>query len=157
MAFDRTDTTHLVTLRDEEANDPISMGYADLPLNTTKTLDFFNNPLKNVGLEETDETLTSDLLLSSIQPNDLTIDVSKFTQGKSDWLTMLLAASEGLTANLSVNRDKILELFNENPQTATYTALAALKRRMSRAEVLFGIGTRISKDDWVTARDYIGA
>lgn len=156
MSFDKTNTVDLVTLRDEELNDPIGMGYALVTGITRKTMDLLNNPLKNIGLEETDETLTSDLLLSSIEPDDLTIDVSKFTQGKSDWLAMLLAASEGLTADLTVNRDKILALFNETPQTTTYTNLAALKRRLSRVEVLFGEGTVISKTDWVAARDYIG-
>lgn len=156
MSFDKTNTAHLIALRDEEANDPLGMGYSTANGVTVKTLDFFNNTLKNVGLEETAETLTSNLLLASIEPDDLTIDVSKFTQGKSDWLAMLLAASEGLTANLSVNRDKILELFNENPQTTTYNNLVALQRRISRVEALFGLGTRIAKADWVVARDYIG-
>lgn len=155
MSFDKTNTVDLIALRDEELNDPLSMGYGVVTGITRKTLDLFNNPLKNVGLEETNAKLTSELLLASIEPDDLTID-AKFTQGSSDWLNMLLAASEGLTADLTVNRDKILALFNETPQTTTYTNLAALKRRLSRVEVLFGEGTVISKTDWVAARDYIG-
>lgn len=155
MAFDRNSNTDKQKLSDEESIDPAGMGYSVVAGQTKNTLDLFNLAANNVGGEDIDETLTSDLLLQSIEPVDLTIS-NKFTQGQSDWLMMLLAASQGLEADLSTNRNKIVELFNQTPPIPTYTALVALKRLISRAEVLFGVGTVISRDDWFAARDYEG-
>ena len=152
MAFDNTNAADLLALKTEQATDPISMGYAAVDGQTKQTLDLFNDPLLNVGLDEVDERLTPALLLASIVPDDLTVS-AKFTQGELEWLKLLVEASTSLTDDLTVNRDKIVELFNQTPTLDTYTNLVALKRRISRAEVLFGVGTVISRTDWFAARD----
>lgn len=155
MTFNVNDPLDLVALRDEEVLDPIGMGYADVNGITHKTLDLFNNAVKNVGGETTDETLTPELLLDAMVPDDLTVD-NKFPDGARTWLQLLFEGASTLQDDLTSHRDKILELFNESPQTETYIAIAALSRAISRAEALFGIDTVISKDDWITARDYTG-
>ena len=152
MAFDNTNAADLLALKTEQATDPIGMGYAAVDGQTKQTLDLFNDPLLNVGLDDIDETLTPALLLASIVPDDLTVS-AKFTQGELEWLKLLVEASTSLTDDLTVNRDKIVELFNQTPTLDTYTNLVALKRRISRAEVLFGVGTVISRTDWFAARD----
>jgi len=155
MAFDKNNTAHLILLRDEQANDPIGMGYAAIDGQTKKTLDLFNVPANNVGGETVNEMLTPSLLLESIVPDDLTVD-NKFSDGARTWLQLLFEGTSDLSDDLSNNRDKVLELFNENPQTDTYNAIAALQRAISRAEVLFGVNTNITKADWFAARDYVG-
>ena len=81
MAFDNTNAADLLALKTEQATDPIGMGYAAVDGQTKQTLDLFNDPLLNVGLDDIDETLTPALLLASIVPDDLTVS-AKFTQGE---------------------------------------------------------------------------
>jgi len=48
-------------------------------------------------------------------------------------------------------RDKFISVFTG---TATLTAVSALRPKLAtRAEILFGVNTIISKSDWIAARE----
>lgn len=153
MAFDRNNSVHLVTLRDEVANDPINMGY-----NTTSTqqlLNQLNEGENNVGGETTGETLTPYLLLQAFsqEPDDLTLG-GQFTQGELDFIRMVLESTSNIYDDIEIYRTAITTAF---PANATVRqALEAQSRLLSRAEVLFGVDTSITRNDWFAARDYIG-
>ena len=150
MAFDATDPADLAALKSEQATDPISMGYAAVDGQTNKTLALFNNPDLNVGGETTGDTFTPRLILDVVEPSDLTPS-GQFSQGDLEWIKMVLEASSGMDDDLSDNEAKFRARFAANDQTITN--LDARTHGISRAEVLFGDGTVISKTDWFAARD----
>jgi hypothetical protein len=152
MAFDQTNTTHLVTLRDEVANDPIGMGYSS---NTTLLLRQLTEGALNVGGETTGDDLTVNLLLDAIaaDPGELTVG-GQFSQGKLEFIKLVVESSLEAQENIERHRAAITNLFQ--PQDAIRMALEGQSRLLSRAEVLFGVDTEITKDNWYAARDYTG-
>ena len=149
MAFNRNDPADLLALKTEVNTDPISMGY-DAAGPTKAILDLLNDSANNVGGETTGEDLTVNLLLDAIDPNDLTTG-GQFTEGKLDWLRLVVESTMEARENIERHRAKISGLFQPSDQTRI--DLEAQSRAMSRAEVLFGGGTEISKQDWFAARD----
>jgi hypothetical protein len=149
MAFDRLNPEHLATLKTEAETDPIEMGYSGTN-STIQLLNLFNNPINNVGGEVVGEMFTPKLMLDVIVPDDLTPG-GQFTQGELEWIKMLFESSSSLGDDLDAFRTKFRGLFPGNAQTVAN--LDARVRRLSRAEVLFGEDTVISRDDWFAARD----
>jgi len=153
MAFDNTDPIQLQALQDEQALDPIGMGYAAVDGQTNKTLDLFNNSAKNVGGETTGEDFTPDLALDVIDPDEVTVG-AKFSDGQANWLNYLMSAANSV-ADFKAFEAKFRALFADyTPSSNTLDALDAKTRAISRAEVLFGVDTVITKADWFAARDY---
>lgn len=149
MSFDINNAADLLTLKNEVNNDPIGMGY-DPSGNTPSILSLLNDPSKNVGGETTGKTLTVKLLLDAIEPGDLTIG-GQFSQGKLEWLKMVVESSTDINSVIESQRVKITNLFQA--QDVTRTMLEAQSRTLSRAEVIFSENTNISRTDWIAARD----
>lgn len=150
MAFDVTNPADLLTLKTEVADDPLSMGY-NPDVSTQQLLNQLNDGDKNVGGETTGDKLTASLLLDAIvaNPDDMTIG-GQFTQGESDAIKMVLGATS-LGENIERYRAQITGMFAANDDLRLQ--LEAQLRLLSRAEVLFGEGTNISRTDWITARE----
>lgn len=151
--FDRNNPADLAALKSEQATDPISMGYAAVDGQTRNTLELFNDGALNVGLETTGEDFTSDLALKVIDPDEVTVG-AKFSEGQANWLNYLMAAASSVS-DFSGFEVKFRELFAAyTPSSVTLTALDARTRRLSRAEVLLGEGTFISREDWKAVLEY---
>ncbi len=152
MAFDNTSPADLLALKTEEADDPTTMRYAAVDGQTRKTLELFNDGDKNVGGETIGEDFTSDIVLDVIDPDEVTVG-AKFSEGQANWLNYLMAAA-GSVRNFSAFEAKFRLLFADyTPSSTTLDALNLKTRALSRAEVLFGEGTTISKADWIAARN----
>ena len=159
MAFDRTNTADLIALRDEEALDPISMGYAAVAGQTKKTLDLFNLVENNV-IDTADqyigEVFTPEVALDVVDPDEITVG-AKFSEGQARWLDYLFSSAASLVGSFESFETKFRALFADySPSSVTIDALDARNRKLSRVEFLFGANTVISRDDWFAARDYIG-
>lgn len=149
MAFDRTNQAHLNALLSEVTNDPLAIGYNPTG-GTTPLLNLLNDPSSNVGGETTGERLTAGSLLDAIgtSPDDASVD-AQFSDGLQFFLNRLL--EQDLDTDLEKYRVQIQSSMQAN--NPIRTALEAQSRTMSRAEVLFGVDTFISRDDWIAARD----
>lgn len=147
MTFERTDE-NFVTLKAEVANDPLSLGYAQFVFsNTKKFLELLNNGDKNVGGATTNVSLTTKVLLDVMVPSDL--GAQQVDDGERRFIESFMVRDFG--TDIEPWRDKIRNAFRTGSDTIT--ALDALIRLLSRAEVLFGEGTHISSLDWAAARD----
>ena len=152
MAFDKTNTTHLIALRDEESLDPISMGYAAVTGQTQKTLSLFNTPSSNTESTSGQDFLVAEKLLEILFGEA----ISSQDQFK---LQLLFEATNGLTDDLSQFKADVSALSG-----SLSTAISNNLRELSRAEVLFGSldsnnsyeRVIITKADWIAARDYVG-
>jgi len=145
--FDQTNPAHLLTLKTEVNDDPIGMGYSEVVNVTSRLLAMLNEPEQNVGGENTSIELTVDALFDAVDPADL--DGPQVSQGERDLLLSLMARD--LSLSLEHRRAQIRDWFRTN--STTVDNLDAMVRLLSRAEVLFGAGTVISKADWLAARD----
>ena len=143
MSFDKENPAHLAVLKAEEATDPIGMGYAAAN-NTNATLNLFNDSDNNVGGEVADRVFDVSAMLDALEPADF--DAQQTSDHASQYTNSLI--NYGSIVNYKV---KWRGLFAGN--SATVTALDAQTSPLSRAEVLFGQGTVISKSDWFAARD----
>ncbi len=148
MAFDATDPADLAALKSEEINDPIGIGY--LHDGDEKTLlDQFNNSDLNVGGEVSGPLLTVQILFDTMTPSDF--GGNQVGNGEDMWMRALLAHLQ-TDPRLIIEqyRTKIFDIATGN---STQNDIEALSMPISRAEVLFGVGTKISKGDWRSARD----
>lgn len=147
--FDRTDPADLAALKSEVNTDPIGMDYASVINVTAQLLKKLNDPAENVGGETIAQELTPAVLLDVIDTGEFS--GPQVDQGERDLLLMMFAADMFGAVSLETNRAKIKSLFQSNG--STNNAIDALTRPLSRAEVLFGAGTVISRQDWIAARD----
>ena len=149
--FDRNNTAHLLSLQQEVLLDPITMGYAAVVDQTNKLLTLLNEGDDNVGNETVNIELSAEVLLDVIDTGDFASN--QVDQGERDWIMMLF--NYALTGDeIEKYRAKVKSIFSASSQTIAN--IDALIRKLSRAEVLFGQGTIISKADWFAARDYTG-
>ena len=148
MVFDRTNPADLLTLKTEVNTDPIAMGYAAAINSTSQLLKLLNDPDNNIGGETTNVELTAEVLLDVIDTGDFASN--QVDQGERDWIKMCFEyALQGIS--IEKYRAKIQGIFQAN--STTNTNINNLTRVLSRAEVLFGAGTTIVRDDWIAARD----
>jgi hypothetical protein len=146
MAFDRNDPAQLQQLSDEVRLDPIGMGYAAQLTNTAQLLKLLNDPANNVGGETAQRDFTVDALLDALEPSDLSAGPT--VAGAGDWVSYLVAwGSAG--NSIASYRTKFRTIFNVN--STTVQALDAQTKPLSRAEVLWGEGTVITRQDWGAA------
>jgi hypothetical protein len=150
MAFDRNDPADLAALKSEVETDPIGMGYAAQLSNTAQLLKLLNEPANNVGGETGNRVFDYAALLDALDPNEL--DAQQTEGGAGDYIVALMALSgAGRVQDLEPWKQKFRGMFSANG--ATVTALDAQTSPLSRAEVLFGQGTIITREDWFAARD----
>lgn len=146
MAFDRTNSTHLAALKNEVNTDPISMGYD--PTGPTRTiLKLLNDPANNIGGEIVTRPFDVLAMIDALEPADY--DAPQTVVGAATYVHTLVEL--GAYNSIEPYKAKFRGLFAANSDTVT--ALDAQTIAISRAEVLFGQGTEISREDWTTARD----
>lgn len=150
MAFDNTNSADLLALKNEVNLDPIGMGYASAA-GTPPLLKLLNGPTDNVGGETVGADFTADLVMKVIDSDDITIG-AKFSEGNARWLDYLMNSASAIS-NFADFESRFRAIFTDNPVTQTIQNLDAELKAISRAEVLFGIDTTISKADWLAARD----
>ena len=142
--FDRTDQASLDALWNERTLDPIGMGYS---ANDTQFVNEINDPASNVGNETTFRTLTTGTLLGHIIPADF--DAQQVSDGERRYIESFLGREFGSV--IEDYRSKIRSAFKLN--STTVANIDSDLRRLSRAEVLFGEDTILTKYDWWAARD----
>ena len=151
MSFDNTDPVQVAELKSEVETDPIGMGYNPTG-GTPPLLGLLNEPESNVGGETIGADFTSDLVMQVIDPDELTV-ANKFPEGNARWLDYLMSAASSIS-NFADFEVKFRALFaNYTPSSNTIDALDAELQLISRAEVLWGVDTVITKADWLIARD----
>ena len=146
MAFDRSNNTHLQQLYDERILDPLSMNY---PANDNSFIDRINDPDRNVGGETVSRPFDVLAMMDALDPSDF--EAQQTVTGAPNFVHTLveLAAFQ----DIGPYESKFRSLFAAN--SATITALNAQTTPISRAEVLWGVGTKIVVDDWIAARIFV--
>ena len=149
MAFDVNDPVDLLALNNEVNNDPLALGYnPDANVNTL--LGLLNDPDNNTGGETANQKLTPRVLLSQVVLSDY--DSNQVTDGERRYIEAFFNR-QNLDEEIEEFREKIRNAFKTN--STTVANIDALVRQLSRAEVLFGAETKISKSDWIAARDSV--
>lgn len=147
MAFDINDPADLLALKNEINNDPLSLGYnPDANVNTL--LGLLNDASNNTGGETANQKLTPRILLQQVVLSDY--DSNQVTDGERRYIEAFFNR-QNLDEEIEEFRSKIRDAFKTN--STTVANIDALVRPLSRAEVLFGAETVISKADWIAARD----
>ena len=151
MAFDITNPDDLAALKLEVTTDPVGVGY-DVNGPTKFILDNLNDPENNPGSETTGAPLTTRVLweIAADNSDDMTPH-GQFSVGDQFVMQQLFEISQSPDDDLSWARAKVLQLFPA--QDGIAQDINALLRAMSRAEVLFGVDTTITQNDWFAARD----
>lgn len=147
MAFDRTDQADLTALKTEVETDPIGMGYAAVVTVTAQLLKLLNDPANNVGGDTASRPFDVSAMLDALDPADF--DAQQTVAGAPSYVHVLV--ERGNFNDITPYKTKFRSLFAGN--SATVIALDAQNVALSRAEVLFGQGTVISREDWFAARD----
>ena len=146
--FDQNDPVHLALLKGEVGIDPESMGYAAVVAQTTQLLKLLNDPDNNVNGDVANRPFDSAAMLDALVPTEL--NAQQTDDAASDYTTMLLHyAVDG--ADIASYKVRWRDMFAGNSNTVS--ALDAQTSPLSRAEVIFGQGTKIAKSDWFAARD----
>ena len=144
--FDRNNPADLASLKSEVNTDPISMGY-DPVGPTQQILKLLNESDNNVGADTISRPFDASAMIDALVPTELDAQQTNAKAAEYTHILVELAAF----SDISVYKTKWRSMFAANSDTVA--ALDAQVRAISRAEVLFGAGTNISKEDWFAARD----
>ena len=152
MAFDNTNQADLTALKNEVDTDPTLIGYT--PDNTESLLNQLNTFEANeAGSGPTDSTRELDDV--TIPEVSEVIDEAEYvalSEYDKDWVrTFIAQPAEGGT--LRPFKGKFLEVFPGGTTTRANAVLLLTVPDSSRAEVLWGSGTVITRDDWLLARE----
>ncbi len=157
MGFDNTDATDLAELKSEVEVDPTGLGYAAVIAETDALLALLNdkNPatlLERPGIDPAQ--VRSQTTFDAY--NDLSIDEQEWIR----WMTGANAASNGTSLKVTTDLRARLtgpdnaSIWSAATRDAMNAAmLAIIDVPASRAEILWGFGTSISRADWFAARD----
>ena len=152
MAFDRTDPADLTALNSEIINDPISMGYSQYLdadnniINSPQMLQLLNDADNNVGGETAGRIFDVEAMLDALVP--LEFGDNQTATDAAVYVSTLVQYSSRFGAIEQYKTD-FRNLFALN--SATVTNLDAQTSPLSRAEVLFGQETLLTKDDLSSA------
>ena len=144
MAFDRTDAADLLALKTEVTTDPIAMGYPQNGV-TALVLKLLNDAESNVGGDTIARPFDVFAMMDALDPSDY--DSPQTATGAPNYVHTLVELAA--FSDIEPYRTKFRGIFAAN--SATVVALDAQVRAISRAEVLFGAGTTITRDDWIAA------
>ena len=148
MAFDRNDPADLLALKTEVNTDPIGMGYAAVVEQTQQLLKLLNDPANNVGGDTASRIFEVDSMMDALDPTDF--EAPQTGANAAEYVIQLIAYG-GQIGSIVGFETKFRSMFAVN--SGTIVALDAQNVTLSRAEVLFGQGTVITRDDWIAARD----
>ena len=152
--FDRTNPNHLAALKAEVTNDPLLIGYSAVGGSTQALLDLLNAKNYTVAKPKISAaSIRSETTYDAY--NNLSID-------EQEWLRWITGSGGFETEDILVTDDVRERLAGEGGQSIWATSnrsameaamLALMDVPGSRAEVLFGFDTVITREDWIAARD----
>jgi len=148
MSFDVNDAADLLALKTEVNDDPISMGYASVVDITQQLLKLLNDPANNVNSDVADRVFTAESMMDALDPTDY--DAQQTVAGTPDYVHTLVEMGGSAGIDISTYKAKFRSMFAVN--SGTVVALDAQTSPLSRAEVLFGQGTTLTRNDWIAAR-----
>ena len=148
MAFDRTNSSDLLALKNEVNNDPLSIGYSSA-INVDVILDLLNDPVNNPEGQIGKDYATVNQMLEAIWGES----ISSQDQFKIQLVFEIANSPNSDITNFKSNIGAL--------STGLQTAIDAITRPLSRAEVLFSDDILadpvekviISQQDWIAARD----
>ena len=141
--FDRFKPSDLAALASEVRDDPASIGY-DIG-NTSSVIEGL---ARETGAEVQSEVLVSDLVGIFAANAEEFIELVARTPPLGT--LAICVCSLGDNKNISTHADKLAELI---PGTNISADVKSRTRRLTRAEELFGEGSKITRDDWIAARE----
>ena len=139
----------LLALKTEIATDPISMGY-DSDATQIGVLDRLNDPALNIGGETISKNV-EDILFADVAEAINQAEYTALNEYNKEWIKMLITRTNG-SASLLDYKSKLLSIFGAGSATRI-NLVALLPKLATRAEILFGVNTVISRNDWITARN----
>lgn len=155
MSFDRTDPADLLALKTEVNTDPDSLGY-NASVTQEGVLDVINLPRSAYSRPK-------DKVSSAVIRSGTTYDAyDGLAIDEQEWLRWMTGSNGAVEENMPVTPDLRERLIGDGgtsiwapaDRTAMETVMLAIfTSDGSRAEDLFGVGTSISRDDWIAARD----
>lgn len=155
MAFNRNDPADLATLKTEVATDPLALGYDPEGLGTQDLLNKLN--AKNytvskpmINSDDVKDATTYDAFQGLLDPEEVWLQWQTIRQGIGDNMAVTAELRQKLAGD-PISTDSIWAAADRAAMNAAMLALMDVPG--SRAEVLFGYGTMISRDDWFAARD----
>lgn len=145
MPFDREDAADLAALKSEVETDPAARGYAAALANTSQLLQLIN---ENSG--EAVQIPTEDLDIPDIAAVIDPTEYGLLSDYDKEWVKMFI--NQPSEVMLKPFQSKFLQIFGGG--STTRTAVLNLRDTTgSRADKLFGVGTTITRQDWLAARD----
>ena len=143
MPFDQSNAADLTALKTEVETDPSGRGYIAQAGNTFQQVDLLN---EDIGAAVT--VPTEDLNIPDIAAVIDATEYGALSDYDKEWVKMFI--NQPVEIGLKQFQAKFLSLFGNG--SATRTAALALKDKTgSRAEELFGAGTRITRGDLLEA------
>lgn len=133
----------LQALKDEVFNDPTNIGY--FPTITQSVVDGL---AKEVGKQVQSKVLVSDLV--GIFAKNAAEFLGLVTQNPALGVLATCVCSLGDEKDISAYADNLAELI---PGSGIASDVKAMKRNLTRAEVIFGSGSVVGRADWIKARD----
>ena len=152
MSFDINNPAHLAELKAEVNTDPLAIGYNPANGDTNEILAFINAKNYTVAKPSIDVNAVKDATTYDAFDGLLTPE-----QGWLQWQTDR-SGDIGVSAEIRqklagdpTTNNAIWAAADRNAMNAVMLALMDVPG--GRAEVLWGYGTTISRDDWIAARD----
>lgn len=158
MSFDRNDPADLLSLKTEVNTDPLNLGYAAVVDSTTALLNLLNGKEHSPTFIVSKPKISAALVRAATtfdSYNGLAID-------EQEWLRWMTGTNGFGEENMTVTPDLRARL--TGPDALSIWAVGdrvEMNQAMldiidvpgSRAEVLYGTGTGISRSDWIAARE----
>ena len=139
--FDRNDPAQVLALYEEWTLDPAGVGYSAVS-NTVQLLNLTNEPENNPGGETGGRPFTPESLMDALDPTDY--DSPQTVVGAPNYVHTLIEL--GNYSDITPYKAKLELMFAAN--SATVVALEAQIVLLSRADVLWGHETNITRDDY---------
>ncbi len=138
--FDASDPADLAALKSEVETDPIGQDYASAQGGSAIVLGKLNDPGQNSGGESINR-LVGDLQVPEIAGVIDEAEYASLNEYQKEWVKMFIAQSADVTLRQFV--EKFTDIF-DGSQTLI-DALALRDKLASRAEVLFGVNSIITR------------
>ena len=139
---------NLVALKSELTTDPTGMGY-NTAGDTNAVLAQLNLPVHNVGGESIDRP-TDEIGIFEIAAIIDNVEYAALDEYNKDWVRAFI--SRGPSEQLKPYQSKFLQVFDSESTTRT-AALELRAKLASRAEILFGVNTQITRQNLIDARN----
>ena len=164
MAFDRTDSADVTAALSEMQSDPAGVGLAPLIAAGDASP---TQPILDKWNEKTATTVVKPKISSAAVRSATTFDAyNALSIDEQEWIRWMTGSNGFEEENLVVTddlRQKLSGLPNANEaiwaaadRSAMNAAMSALTDVLgSRAEILFGFGTIITRDDWFVMREQL--